>query len=100
MRIDPIISNLHDGVSGVQVSRDAAATDSSSFLDELKSKVGEVNKLQTQADQAMSESTVNGASNIHETMIRLEEADMGMRFLAKVRNKALDAYHEMMRMQF
>ena len=88
------------GSSGVQESRDAAATDSSSFVDELKSKVGEVNKLQTQADQAMSESTVNGASNIHETMIRLEEADMGMRFLAKVRNKALDAYHEMMRMQF
>jgi len=33
-------------------------------------------------------------------MIRLEEADMGLRMLAKVRNKALDAYHEVMHMQF
>jgi flagellar hook-basal body complex protein FliE len=100
MRIDPIIQNLAESASGVQKPKDAGGVDSSSFADELKSKVGEVNQIQNQADQSMAESAVNGASNIHETMIRLEEADMGMRFLAKVRNKALDAYHEMMRMQF
>jgi flagellar hook-basal body complex protein FliE len=33
-------------------------------------------------------------------MIQLEEANMGLLLLAKVRNKALDAYHEIMRMQF
>jgi flagellar hook-basal body complex protein FliE len=100
MRIDPIIRNLQDGALGVQKSKDAGTGNSGSFIEELKSKIGDVNQMQTQADQAMSESSVNGASNIHETMIRLEEADMGMRFLAKVRNKALDAYHEIMRMQF
>jgi flagellar hook-basal body complex protein FliE len=100
MRIDPIIRNLQESASGVQKSKGAVGADSSSFAEMLKSKVGEVNQIQNQADQAMAESSVNGASNIHETMIKLEEADMGMRFLAKVRNKALDAYHEMMRMQF
>ncbi len=66
----------------------------------LKTKIGEVDKMQHQADEAMADSTVKGASNIHETMLRLEEADMGLRLMAKVRNKALDAYHEVMRMQF
>jgi flagellar hook-basal body complex protein FliE len=100
MRIDPIIRNLQESAAGVAKPKDTVGADSSSFADMLKSKVGEVNQIQNQADQAMAESSVNGASNIHETMIKLEEADMGMRFLAKVRNKALDAYHEMMRMQF
>jgi flagellar hook-basal body complex protein FliE len=100
MRIDPMIQNVQKAASGAPASQSAGAVDSSSFLDELKSKIGEVNKVQTQADQAMAESSVNGASNIHETMIKLEEADMGMRYLAKVRNKALDAYREVMRMSF
>ena len=100
MHITPVMGNLRDVVSTAQKSKDAGGVGSTSFLDELKSKIGEVNKMQTQADSAVSESAVKGASNIHETMIQLEEADMGMRFLAKVRNKALDAYHEMMRMQF
>lgn len=41
-----------------------------------------------------------GAEHIHETMIKLEEADLSLRLLAKVRTKALDAYQEIMRMQF
>ena len=100
MRIDPIIRNLNDEVSGVGKPKDGGAVGSGSFMEELKSKIGEVNQMQTRADQAVPDSSVTGASNIHETMIKLEEADMGMRFLAKVRNKALDAYHEIMRMQF
>jgi flagellar hook-basal body complex protein FliE len=100
MRIDPIIRNLQEGAAGVAKPKDTGAAASGSFIEELKSKIGEVNQMQTKADLAVSESSINGASNIHETMIKLEEADMGMRFLAKVRNKALDAYHEVMRMQF
>lgn len=99
MRIEPNILNFDDVTSGVGNSKDAVGN-SGSFVDELKAKIGEVNQLQTRADQSMTESSVNGATNIHETMIQLEEADMGMRLLAKVRNKGLDAYHEMMRMQF
>jgi flagellar hook-basal body complex protein FliE len=41
-----------------------------------------------------------GAEKIHETMIKLEEAGISMRLLLKVRSKALDAYQEVMRMQF
>ncbi len=100
MRIDPIMKNLFQGASGPTMSKGPGETGSVSFADQLKSKINEVNKLQNDADGAMEQSSIKGATNIHETMIKLEEADMGLRLLAKVRNKALDAYHEVMRMQF
>ena len=100
MRVDPIMKNLCEGAPGATMSKGSSGAESASFVDELKSKIGEVNNLQNDAEAAMAAATVKGATNIHETMIRLEEANMGLLMLAKVRNKAIDAYHEVMRMQF
>jgi flagellar hook-basal body complex protein FliE len=71
-----------------------------SFLEELKSTVKGVNDRQLQADQAMATGATEGPNKIHETMIQLEETDLSTRLLLKVRTKALDAYQEIMRMQF
>ena len=100
MRIDPIMKNLCEGAPGATMLKGQGSAESTSFADQLKSKIGEVNQLQNQADQTMEAATVKGATNIHETMIHLEEANMGLLLLSKVRNKALDAYHEVMRMSF
>ncbi len=97
MRIDPLIRNLAQETAQV---KKPAGPGTDSFTDQLKSKVAEVDQLQQGADQAMADGALKGATNIHETMIRLEEADCGLRLLTKLRNKAIDAYHEMMRMQF
>ncbi|MEN6437517.1 MAG: flagellar hook-basal body complex protein FliE [Syntrophobacter sp.] len=97
MRVDPIIRNLQENS---QVIKKTEASGKNSFAEQLKAKISEVNQTQNQADKAMAEGAVKGASNVHETMIHLEEADISMRLLTKVRNKALDAYHEVMRMQF
>lgn len=100
MRIDPVIRNLSDAASQVQKTGDAVGTGAGSFADQLKTRVDEVNQLQVDADKAMSEGAVGGASDIHETMIQLEKAELGLRYLTKFRNKALEAYNEVMRMQF
>lgn len=71
-----------------------------SFASELKAGIQTVNQLQNQAESVMQAEAVSGATNIHDTMVKLEEADLSFRLLTRVRNKALDAYHEMMRMQF
>jgi len=97
MRVDPTIRNLPGSVQTIGKSQ---ASGKDSFADQLKTKISEVNQVQNQADKAMAESAVKGATNIHETMIHLEEADISLRLMTKVRNKALDAYHEIMRMQF
>lgn len=97
MRIDPIMKNLCEGAPGATMSK---GTEGGSFAEELKSRLGELNRLQNESEAAMQQSTVKGADNIHETMIKMEEANMGLLLLAKVRNKAIDAYHEVMRMSF
>jgi flagellar hook-basal body complex protein FliE len=100
MRIDPIIDKLSEGAQSATMHKDPQGADSVSFVDELKDKLSEVNRLQNQADANMEQSSVKGATNIHETMIQLAHADLGLLMLAKIRNKALDAYHEVMRMSF
>ncbi len=100
MRVDSIMRNLCEGAPGATMPKAPGGAEKSSFAGQLKSKIEEVNQLQNEADCAIEQSATKGAANIHETMIQLEEADMGLRLLAKIRNKALEAYHEMMRMQF
>ena len=100
MRIDPIMKNLCEGAPGVTMPKGPGGAEPASFADELKSKIGEVNLMQNQSNARMQQGSVKGATNIHETMIQMEEANMGLLMLAKVRNKAMDAYHEMMRMTF
>ncbi|MEJ5347482.1 MAG: flagellar hook-basal body complex protein FliE [Desulfosoma sp.] len=72
----------------------------SSFAEELKTAVGQVNTLQNQAEEAMKNGALRGAENIHETMIALQEAEIGLKMLVRFRDKALEAYQEIMRMQF
>ncbi len=71
-----------------------------SFVDEFKKTLEQVDSQQKEADNAMTKAADGGAEKIHETMIKVEEAEIGLRLLLKVRSKALDAYQEIMRMQF
>ncbi|MBW2057128.1 MAG: flagellar hook-basal body complex protein FliE [Deltaproteobacteria bacterium] len=69
-----------------------------SFGQILKESIEEVNRLQGAADHAIEELTVGGTKNIHETMIALEKAEISFKLMLQVRNKILEAYHEVMRM--
>jgi flagellar hook-basal body complex protein FliE len=98
MRIAPFSPEIKQDIAS-PVSG-AGKASSTSFADELKSTIQEVNNMQNQSDQAMLEGSVNGATNVHESMIKLQEADISLRLFSSVRNKALDAYQQIMRMQF
>lgn len=77
-----------------------AEADGGGFANELKAKIQEINTLQNDSDQRIQDGAVKGATNIHETMIQLEKADISLRMMTRVRDKALSAYQEIMRMQF
>lgn len=68
-----------------------------SFADELGRALSAVDSAQLSAD-AEAQRAALGAGNIHETAIALEKADVSMRVLTKVRNKLVEAYQEVMRM--
>ena len=47
----------------------------------------------------MQQVHAGGEANLHDAMIAMEKADISLRYLIQVRNKAIDAYQEIMRMQ-
>lgn len=99
MRLSPVSPQMTNNVVGKALDP-VRNSKSDSFLSELKSKIQEVNQLQNLTDQSMAEGSVKGAVNIHETMIQVEEAELSLKLLTRVRDKALTAYNEIMRMQF
>jgi flagellar hook-basal body complex protein FliE len=70
-----------------------------SFKEMLKSSIGEVNQLQIEADSSIEQLVAGNTKNLHETMIAMEKADISFRLMMEVRNKIIEAYHEIMRMQ-
>ncbi|OPY05015.1 MAG: Flagellar hook-basal body complex protein FliE [Syntrophus sp. PtaB.Bin001] len=71
----------------------------SSFSDVLRNTIQDINKLQNDADKAISKVQVQDTASIHEAMIALEKASISFQTMMQVRNKIVDAYQEVMRMQ-
>ncbi len=69
------------------------------FGDILTGMIGQTSSLQQHADQAVQQVHAGGEANLHDAMIALEKADIALRYTVQVRNKAIDAYQEIMRMQ-
>jgi len=68
-----------------------------SFADTLGQALGKVDDYQVEADKE-AEQVALGGGNLHEMALAMEKADVAMRLAMKVRNKAVDAYQEIMRM--
>jgi len=69
------------------------------FNNVLKSAMGEVGELQEKANQSIQQMVGEGKGDLQETMIALEKADVSFKLMMQIRNKVLDAYQEIMRMQ-
>jgi flagellar hook-basal body complex protein FliE len=59
----------------------------------------ETNSLQSESNRLTEEFAAGRTDNIHEVMIAGEKANIALQFVLQVRNKILDAYTEIMRMQ-
>jgi flagellar hook-basal body complex protein FliE len=101
MSIDAI--DIRDRVSLSTVSRPPAPPQSEgsgpSFDEVLKTAFQSVDRLQKEANQAIQHLAVDGSINVHQTMIAMEKADLSFRLMLQIRNKLVDAYQELMRMQ-
>lgn len=69
------------------------------FSTVLKQTLNDINELQTKADRAIEKVEVENSASIHEAMIALEKADISFKAMMQVRNKIIEAYQEVMRMQ-
>jgi len=65
----------------------------------LNNALNEVNELQVESENYDKLLATNQVSNLHEVTIAAEKADIAMQITLTVRNKIVDAYKEIMRMQ-
>ena len=77
----------------------AVSRNSAQFGDMLTTIMDKVNQSQIAGDEAIVKLESGEAKHLHEVMIAVEEADISLRMLVQMRNKALSAYEEIMRMQ-
>jgi flagellar hook-basal body complex protein FliE len=71
----------------------------STFGEFFQQSLAEVDRLHQEAEKAAQEFALGQANSIHETMLTLEKADIALRLVTQIRNKGVEAYQEIMRMQ-
>src|SRR5262245_50541028 len=69
------------------------------FGDFMKDLVQDANSSALQADAKMQDVAAGRNKDLHGAVLAMEKADVQFRLLTQVRNKVIDAYREIMRMQ-
>ena len=96
----PTASELSSlGGMGGATSGGVTSTSGGSFSDVLGGMVQEVNSKQTAAGDAVEGLLSGDKVSLHQAMISMEEASVSFQLMVEVRNKLLDSYQEIMRMQ-
>jgi flagellar hook-basal body complex protein FliE len=65
----------------------------------IRGAINNLNKAEEGSNKSVMD-LLNGKADIQETMISLQQADISMRLFLAIRNKAMDAYREIMHMSF
>jgi flagellar hook-basal body complex protein FliE len=80
-------------------ARAQASTGMQTFGNVVERFIQDTNSQQLQADQAVQQLATGQSDSIPETMLALTKADLSLRVFMEVRNKVIEAYQEVMRMQ-
>lgn len=103
MAVNPIggVTNLNPmtGTAGILSGTNETEGISKSFADFLNEAVNNTNSLLLESQEISANFAAGNTDNIHEVLIAGEKADIALQFTLQVRNKILDAYTEIMRMQ-
>jgi flagellar hook-basal body complex protein FliE len=74
-------------------------SDGAGFGDTLKEAMNQVDGAQKAADGQIEAFVAGEQENVHEVMIAMNQAKVSFQLMTEVRNKMLETYHELMRMQ-
>lgn len=80
-------------------SGSVAENSSTDFAQELKNALGNVNQMQVDGEKAMSDIATGSVKDLHQAAIAIDKAEISMKLMLEVRNKALNAYKEITRTQ-
>ncbi len=72
---------------------------SGDFLTVLKASLNDVNNMQIKGDKALENLATGQVKDLHQAAIAIDKAEISMKMMLEVRNKALSAYKEILRTQ-
>lgn len=70
-----------------------------SFGQFLQDAMSEVNNLQMQSRDAKQQLLTGNIDDIHQVMVAAEKANVALQLTVQIRNKVIEAYQDIMRMQ-
>ena len=89
---------LANSLAGVGTTAETPAA--TPFGDLFTDAVGQVNQLQDQAQATVTGLMTGSGVDVHQAMIATQKASMAFELSLAVRNKAVQAYQQVMSMQF
>jgi flagellar hook-basal body complex protein FliE len=98
------VKQIQPGAAPAPIGESAGATapaapGAASFGQVLKDSLAQVNALQHEADGAIQSLATGGTATLHDTMLAVQRAELSFRLMMQVRNKIVEAYQEVLRMQ-
>lgn len=90
--IAPITANL-------SANQERAKQPIEEFKEFLAKAIQEVDAKHKKSEELVKKVATGEAENLHEVMIALEEADVALQLTLQIRNKIVEAYQEISRMQ-
>lgn len=92
------ISGIGAG-TGVQAASGAQATGGAAFGNALTGAIDDLQQLQGTSDKLAIQAVTGNLDDIHDATLASTRAQVTLELVAGVRNKAVDAFNEIMRMQ-
>ncbi len=93
-----INSSSQSGIGSISGTGSASETQKS-FADTLNDAIQNVNQMQQTSDKAIQNLATGRTDNVADVMIATEKADIALKLMVQVRNKIIDAYQDIMKMQ-
>jgi len=69
------------------------------FVQMISDLVGEANASQVSADQSINDLVAGRTDNVHDVVLSLAKADLSFRMVLEIRNRLIESYQEVLRMQ-
>lgn len=91
--LDPITAPVVGAESG------GGGSGAGSFLDLLGQAASSLNGDLASADSAMASFAAGGSADLHTVVLQMQEASLGLKLGVQVRDRLLEAYQEVMRLQ-
>lgn len=95
----PALGGVTQLPGSTPVSGSTATDPAQGFLDTLGNAFGQLNQQLVTADASLADFAAGGSSDLHTVMLQMQEASIGLKLGVQVRDRFLEAYQEIMRLQ-